>query len=233
VMSTDPGLLDIAQAAALLQVSEASLRRWTNRGLLPCLRIGGRRERRFRRADLLAFVERPPEATPTGHLCSLYTSDIGRTRVAARLLGSALDDGSACILAAQPDVREKILSHLARRRRSLRRVLETGRLTVTDYAGSVTAQLAYWKTGFERATRNGARSIHVVGDGSGARLAKQGEGDFAALLEYEAAYGRLARRFPVSTVCLYDARVHTGLETAAVLALHPDLFRQPVAHLVS
>jgi hypothetical protein len=37
----------------------------------------------------------------------------------------------------------------------------------------------------------------------------------------------------VNTQCLYDARVHSGLETAGVLAAHPDLFRQPVAHLVS
>ena len=50
-------LLDIGEAADFLNVSEASLRRWTNDGLLPCLRIGRRRERRFRRADLLAFME--------------------------------------------------------------------------------------------------------------------------------------------------------------------------------
>ena len=54
----DPNeLLDIGQAAALLNVSEASLRRWTNSGRLACLRVGRRRERRFRREDLLGFLE--------------------------------------------------------------------------------------------------------------------------------------------------------------------------------
>ena len=54
----DPNeLLDIGQAAAFLNVSEASLRRWTNSGRLACLRVGRRRERRFRRADLLGFLE--------------------------------------------------------------------------------------------------------------------------------------------------------------------------------
>lgn len=48
-------LLDISEAAQFLNVSETSLRRWTNDGLLPCLRIGRRRERRFRRADLSGF----------------------------------------------------------------------------------------------------------------------------------------------------------------------------------
>src|SRR6267143_1435718 len=88
-------LLDIQQAAALLRVSETSLRRWTNAGRLACLRVGGRRGRRFRRADLPALRERNPSAAPppqvtgaespgvgTGHLCGLYTSDLTRTRQA-------------------------------------------------------------------------------------------------------------------------------------------------------
>ena len=49
-------LLDIEQAARFLNVSETSLRRWTNDGRLACLRVGRRRERRFRKADLLAFL---------------------------------------------------------------------------------------------------------------------------------------------------------------------------------
>jgi excisionase family DNA binding protein len=57
----DPNeLLDIGQAAAFLNVSEASLRRWTNAGRLACLRVGRRRERRFRRADLFGFLEGQP-----------------------------------------------------------------------------------------------------------------------------------------------------------------------------
>ena len=66
-MAFDSELLDIAQAAALLRVSEASLRRWTNAGRLPCRRIGGRRERRFRRADLMAFLEGDASETPARH----------------------------------------------------------------------------------------------------------------------------------------------------------------------
>src|SRR5438094_198800 len=88
-MKREPELLDIKQAAALLQVSEASLRRWTNDGRLASYRVGGRRERRFRRADLLAFLEsgpnvKLPRAGEVGgqaaarHLCGLYTNDLGR-----------------------------------------------------------------------------------------------------------------------------------------------------------
>jgi transcriptional repressor of dcmA and dcmR len=61
-MSDPIEVLDISEAAQLLNVSETSLRRWTNAGVLPCLRIGLRRERRFRPADLLAFMEQPAPA---------------------------------------------------------------------------------------------------------------------------------------------------------------------------
>src|SRR3989442_14772045 len=76
-MTQQSELLDIAQAAAFLHVSQMSLRRWTNSGRLPCFRVGGRRERRFRRADLLAFLGRGGEPLPApqgpGHRGGLYT----------------------------------------------------------------------------------------------------------------------------------------------------------------
>src|SRR3989442_10562052 len=63
-MSDQDELLDIKQAAQFLGVSETSLRRWTNAGLLACLRVGRRRERRFRRADLLDFLEKGEAGSP-------------------------------------------------------------------------------------------------------------------------------------------------------------------------
>jgi hypothetical protein len=89
----------------------------------------------------------------------------------------------------------------------------------------------FWETTFETAARDGARSLRVVGDVSGGSLARGG--DFDQVLEYEAAYERVSRRFPVATACLYDARRHSGLETARLVQRHPDLFRHPIAHFVS
>src|SRR5882672_8850781 len=65
-MSDRDQMLDIRQAAELLNVSETSLRRWTNAGQLACLRVGRKRERRFRRADRLAFMEEQPRPTQEG-----------------------------------------------------------------------------------------------------------------------------------------------------------------------
>jgi len=230
-MVSDSELLDIAEAAALLRVSEASLRRWTNSGRLPCRRIGGRRERRFRRADLMAFLEGEASETPASHVCAFYASDQALTRQAASLIANGLDAGSVCMLAAERRVRERVLTRLARRRAALRSDLGVKRLLVSEYAKTAASQLKFWATAFAAATRAGARTLHVVGDVSGGTLAR--EGDFDQVLEYEAAYERLSRRFPVTTTCLYDARNHSGLETARLVQAHPDLFRRPIAHFVS
>lgn len=62
---SNPDLLNIKEAAALLKVSEASLRRWTNSGRLACMRLGAKRERRFRREDLMSFLENRMPGDPT------------------------------------------------------------------------------------------------------------------------------------------------------------------------
>jgi excisionase family DNA binding protein len=50
------GLLTLTEAAALLNVSKITLRRWTKSGILGCVRIGRRKDRRFRRADIEEFI---------------------------------------------------------------------------------------------------------------------------------------------------------------------------------
>lgn len=52
--------LTLHETALLLGVSKVTVRRWTQRGVLPCTRIGTRGDRRFRKADvqiLLAATE--------------------------------------------------------------------------------------------------------------------------------------------------------------------------------
>lgn len=49
-------LLNIKEAAAFLNVSEMTVRRWTNDGFLKCYRVGGRHARRFNKQDLLTYV---------------------------------------------------------------------------------------------------------------------------------------------------------------------------------
>ncbi len=58
------GLLSIDEAARYLSVSKSSLRRWTRLGTLACMRVGARRERRFRREDLDRFLDRDTAHAP-------------------------------------------------------------------------------------------------------------------------------------------------------------------------
>lgn len=52
------GLLTLDEAATYLGVAKITLRRWTRDGHLVCVRIGKRGDRRFRRQDLDAYIER-------------------------------------------------------------------------------------------------------------------------------------------------------------------------------
>jgi excisionase family DNA binding protein len=50
-------LLGLTDAAALLGVSKATLRKYSNEGRIKSYRIGTGKHRRFRKRDLLAFIE--------------------------------------------------------------------------------------------------------------------------------------------------------------------------------
>ena len=239
-MSDLEELLDIKQAARFLKVSETSLRRWTNSGRLACLRVGHRRERRFRRKDLLAFAEEQPTGVVApadlprsdgSHLCGLYASDLSRVSLAVAFLADALQAESVSYLAAEPDARGLIVAHLERRHLSIKEDVEAGRLVLTQYAAaSAPAQLDVWETSFTAAVNAGAQSLRVVGDvsgGLGKRLAPH------ELVEYEHNFEKLRRRFGVDALCLYDVRHSSGLDVLDVLKVHRDVFRYPVERLFS
>jgi transcriptional repressor of dcmA and dcmR len=215
-------LLDIREAAEFLRVSETSLRRWTNAGRLRCLRIGGRRERRFRRSDLLAFLG--SDLSPAGssssatHLCGLYTSDASRAQSAGAFLAGGLASGGQAWLIATTDVQRSVIDELARARPSVRDDLRAGRLVLGEYCESVEEQIAYWRTGLRAALDDGVRQVYAVGDVSAGPL---GRLSFAQILEYEGEYVRtVVRAFPIQTLCQYDARTISGLDAAGLLEGH-------------
>jgi excisionase family DNA binding protein len=250
-MSDSDELLDIEQAARFLNVSETSLRRWTNSGRLACLRVGRRRERRFRMADLLGFMESQP-AGVTGpgpqlrqgghtlidglsvrhgiHLCGLYASDTGRVKQAAAFLAEGSRPGGVSFLVASPEVREEILASLEHSHPSTRMEVEAGRLVLGEYADSAEAQLVWWEVHMLTAMRAGATSLRAFGDIWGlARHVSREE-----LLGYETAYDqRIARRFPVVTLCQYDARRFSSIAVLDALKAHRDSFQYPAERVLA
>jgi excisionase family DNA binding protein len=65
-MEATPRFLNVSEAADFLGVSAASLRKWSDEGLVPVYRTPGG-QRRFSAPDLEVFLEsmRQPIATPT------------------------------------------------------------------------------------------------------------------------------------------------------------------------
>jgi transcriptional repressor of dcmA and dcmR len=234
-------LLDIKQAAALLQVSLVSLRRWTNAGLLASFRIGGRQERRFRRADLLAFLESRPTAAappspikeqkPARHLFGFYRTDIGRARLTARFLLEGLGAGALCVLVSELEVQDQVVTSLSRERPTIREEIEAGRLILAEYMETGASQIAAWEAMLEPAVARGERALWAVGDVTGGKLARQGTVE--DMIAYEAEYDRVMSRFPLTTFCLYDARKLSGVDTTRLWHCHQDMFTSPVDQLVN
>jgi excisionase family DNA binding protein len=247
-MADEPDLLDIAEAARFLNVSETSLRRWTNAGTLQCLRVGKRRERRFRRADLLAFTEqqptrltrtdaqptpispaRPPDDsitwTKTGHLCALYANELGRATLAVRFILEGLQEGSMVYVVASTRSNNHILRYLKEKRPSVQRDIAAGKLLFSEYQKGPRAQIKDFENRLNKAAAAGAQSFRVFGDGWEMRK----KGSAQRFAEYEAFYDQfIVRRYPVVTVCAYDVRRFSGVEVLEALKVHRDTFRYPL-----
>jgi transcriptional repressor of dcmA and dcmR len=251
-------LLDISEAARFLNVSETSLRRWTNEGILPCLRIGRRRERRFRRADLLAFMEQPaaaqyrankkgesmnvqpwqeqavqdePVAAIHGnHLCGIYGTDAGRLDLAVPFLLEGLQKGSVCFLVAPSDVQGDVVQAMKVKRPSLDSDIKAGRLIVTEHQKSPSAQCRFFETAMKKAEDDGVESFRVVGDMWGLRLLVSAK----EMIELEVGFERLiVPRFPVVALCAYDARKFAGVELLDALKDHEDTFKFPMGRTLA
>jgi excisionase family DNA binding protein len=241
-------LLDIGDAARFLNVSETSLRRWTNAGALPCLRVGRRRERRFRRADLLAFLEHQPSRatradslpraasvaaplelssalTHGDHLTGFYASDLGLITLAVRFILDGLLEGSMVYVVASERSNRRIGRYLRERRPALERDIADKRLLFCEYQKGPKAQIRDFELHLKKSAAAGIQSFRVFGDTWEMRR-KVGASKFA---QYEAAYDHLiARRYPVVTLCAYDVRRFSGVGVLDALKAHRDTFRYPL-----
>src|SRR3984893_2601077 len=177
-------LYNTEEAAGFLRVSEASVRRWSDAGLLPARRVGRRRERRFAQEDLVRFLGQPehpaqaaiakPAPVIVGgtsvplstHVAPIYSTDLGGLRLSIPFLADGLRAGQPCFLVAHGD-------DLDRYSRALKldqaidfdAAVRDGRLRILDGPGvNVADAISNWEGLFGDALAQGPAVIRVAGE---------------------------------------------------------------------
>ncbi len=236
-------LLNTEEAARFLRVSQASVRRWSDSGLLPARRVGRRRERRFAEGDLLQFLgqasgdPRPTVPAPSAvnigsasvplrtHLAPIYGTDLGGLRLTVPFLADGLRAAQPCFLVATGAVLERYVRALTEEHGiDLAAAMERGQLTIVSWPGATVAEaIANWEKVFAKALAGGPTVLRVVGEMACERSMFASD---AEMVTYEEAYEFMAKRFPAVTLCQYDARAFGGEILLRALKAHPDLFEQ-------
>lgn len=242
------GLLNTEEAARFLRVSQASIRRWSDAGLLPARRVGRRRERRFAHADLVQFLgqrtgdpqlPKPALTVSVGgapislrtHLAPIFSTDLGGLRLAVPFLAEGLRSGQPCFLAATGVVLERYFKALSQEAIDVDAAHQSGRLTIVGWpGGTVTEALANWELLFGKALAGGPTVLRIVGEMACERSMFSSD---AEMLAYEEAYELMIRRYPAVTLCQYDAREFNGEVILRVLKAHPDMFLQHLGGLLN
>jgi excisionase family DNA binding protein len=248
-------LLNTREAARLLRVSEASIRRWSDSGLLSARRVGGRRERRFERSVLERFLgqatggRQAPQATSLriggasfpirGHFAPIYSTDVGGLRLTVPFIADGLRAGHTCFLVAQGQLLERYGNALATEEGvDFAAATQSGQLVVLSCGlpggdrSVITAKeaIANWERLFAKALSQGASSLRIVGEMACERPMF---GSDAEMMAYEEAYDLMVRRFPALTLCAYDARAFGGETILRMLKAHPDMFQQHLGLFLS
>ena len=240
-------LLNTREAAQLLRVSEASIRRWSDSGLLPARRVGRRRERRFDRSELESFLGEGSGQRSTvpasvlglsgvsiplrGHYAPIYSTDGGGMRLTVPFLADGLRAGQPCFLAAAGEVLGRYTNALADEGVDFEKATHGGQLVVVSWSGASAADaIANWEQLFAKALAASASMLRVAGEMACERHMFTSE---AEMMAYEEAYDRMARRFPLVTLCAYDARQFGGETILRMLKAHPDMFQQHLGLFLS
>ncbi|ADJ22530.1 MEDS domain-containing protein [Ancylobacter dichloromethanicus] len=245
-------LLDIKQAASLLNVSEASLRRWTDSGKLPCYRVGDQRARRFRREDLVAFVSVSQEtASPAqgadrpdsvknaaktqvagmdiayhDHICAIYGRPAGRLKLSVPLLREGLKAGDICFLNATQPGKAHILKVLREVYPDVHKAIKDGQLIFPALKRNKAEMLDQLEEMFLKATYSGEQKLRLVGDMEWALSVDWSEQE---VYEYELEYNNtLGHRFPIISLCQYDVRVFSSKGILDALKSHEDTYKYPL-----
>jgi excisionase family DNA binding protein len=228
------------EAARLLGVSEASIRRWSDSGLLQPHRVGRRSERRFERSAVLKLKGAGrPDASPSAssvflegreipvhtHLSSYYTSDRGRLRLGVPFLRDGLLAGQPCVIVSNREVARLLEDELKAEGVAVEQALETGTLRELEPFKTHAEGIETFERTFASFVRRGDVVIRVLGEATHNASAL---GSISDLLRFEEMLYGLVARYPVVMICQYDVRRLEGADVIGVLKGHADNFDQPL-----
>jgi len=229
--------LNTKEAARFLRVSEASIRRWSDSGLLPGIRVGRRRERRFNESDLVGFVEHAPARNPTAatvnvggtalsvptHLATLFSSDAGGMRLTVPFFSDGIRLGQPCFLVAHGELAQRYIDALGHVEGvDLAAAIESGVFAVVAFTGGYAEDaITQWERILAAAVADRPTVIRIVGEMASERTMFASEDE---MLRYEEAFEVMSKRYPVVVLCQYEARRFDGPALLRALKAHPDLY---------
>ncbi len=240
MMGMSADFIGTREAARLLGVSEASVRRWSDSGLLQSHRVGRRSERRFERSAVLRLKSAggPDDSSPSNwvllegretpvhsHLSSYYTSDSGRLRLGVPFVRDGLAAGQPCVIISNPETARLLEDELKAEGVAVERALETGRLCELETFKTRSQGIEEFERTVAAFTRRGDLVIRVVGE---ATQNANSLGSIAEQLRFEDMLDGLVRRYPVVLICQYDVRRLKGRDVIDVLKGHADNFNRPL-----
>jgi transcriptional repressor of dcmA and dcmR len=240
-------LLTITEAAEFLNVSKATIRRWTNEGRLKCLRIGAREERRFRKTDLAEFLNHTNAEKPE-HTGLAVESKAGRPAMATHrcvisndvdeewaALGpeilKSLDQGAQVLVIEDADRKRLLDNLLAQTGQNKRKLLASHALrcvSIEDsYFLSGTMQsdraVAFVESAILEAKARGFQEVLVIGADSWA-TGLHDEVVLDELRKYELGLDEMLSRHPGATVlCPYTATQVSAQMLVQAIATHPSM----------
>jgi excisionase family DNA binding protein len=241
-------LLTTREAATFLKVSEASIRRWTDSGILPSSRVGRRRARRLHETDLKAFLQasqgqhaatsqsstmtiQDVEVSLGSHLATFYTTDAGRLRLGLPLLRDGLLAGHTVLLRAIPEVCEYYFAALRQEGIDPAEAIRAGQMMLfPEVPGPATEQVTRFEELLTAASRKRSGPIRVLAE---VIANVQTVGSLSEHLAVERQVGPLFKRFPVVVLCAYDVRAFDGATVIEALKQHPDIFGPQVGYWLS
>lgn len=243
-MSEKQRFLTITEAAEFLQVSETSLRRWTNNGTLRCFRVGGRNERRFLKEDLLAFMQKidfeldvqelesetsSDSLSVERHICMFFANYEEQWQMMHPYILENLRAGIPVLYIQDSTPTERLKELLRAESFHVEELISRGLLKILPpeeaylLTGRFDARrmLAFIESAILGAIAAGHDRVLLTGEMTWSLPDTPGA---ESMMQYEALLNPLVDKYPgVTIVCQYDLQRFDGPSVLEALLTHPSV----------